>query len=170
MSDTIINAIDENVTCNMNETLSNNVILDVISTTKHDFQIDAYSLCSIGGDVTHLYSSNKHLYLKSTSLDMKIPLPKGCEAIANVLNCGSIILVLFQNGQLFELCPFTGLLFPSSNPDGDKIKNAIVMENNDSDIELMLLIESKQANVSNLFIKVVEFPSKCILCEKRKHN
>lgn len=151
----------------MNETLSNNVILDTVSAAKHNFQIDAYSLCSLAGDVTHLYSSNEYLYLKSTGLDMKIPLPKGCAAISNVLNCRGIILVLFQNGQLFELCPFTGLLFPSSNPDGDNIKNAIVMENNDSDIELMLLIESKQANVSNLFIKVVEFPSKCCLRKKK---
>lgn len=155
LSDTIINGIDTD----MNETLSNNIILDTITNTKHHFEIDAYSLCSFGADVTHLYSSNKFLYLKSSDLDMKIPLPKGCEAIKTVLDCRGIILALFENGQLFELCPFTGLLFPSANPDHDIIKNAIVMENNDSDIELLLLIESKMANVSNLFIKVVEFPS-----------
>lgn len=144
----------------MNETLSNNVVLNVVSSAKHNFEIDAYAMCSFGGSVTHLYSGNEQLFLKSPGFDMKIPLPKECEAIKNVLNYKGIILVLFKNGQLFELCPFTGLLFPSTNPDGDNIKNAIVMENNDSDIELLLLVETKVKNVSSLFIKVVEFPSK----------
>lgn len=161
LSETIINGIDENMTYNMNETLTNNVILDVISQTKYNFEISAYSVCHFKTELMHLYSGNGYIYLKCDEFCSKVAIPKVCRGVRNFFDCDDFVLVLFENGALYEICPYTSLFWDCPNVDGDNIKNVIIMKNNDSNIELLMLVETaSDKDKGSLFIKVIEYPSK----------
>lgn len=66
-------------------------------------------------------------------------------------------LVQSNKGTLFEICQYTGTIFPRPIPADNFIQNLNLMENNAGDIELLMLIESKLT--TELLLKIFEFPS-----------
>lgn len=65
-----------------------------------------------------------------------------------------------EAGVLFEVCPFTNLIFPLDHDTNCLVKDVIVLENNENETELLLLIKMRDSDIYS--IKILSFPSmKC---------
>lgn len=67
-------------------------------------------------------------------------------------------LVLCKNGVLFEVCPYTLAYTVIKLPNDDHIQDIIVIDNDQTKIELMLLVKSQATQ--KMLMRIVEFPSK----------
>lgn len=67
---------------------------------------------------------------------------------------------LTNSGDIFEICPYTGMIFPFKMDDL-VIDDIVVMECDDDGIELMIL--TKQNDVGKRAMKIIDYPckSKC---------
>lgn len=70
-------------------------------------------------------------------------------------------IYLTDKGTLLEVCPHTHLIFPLILDLNYLIEDLMVLENNESDTELLMLTRMKDTNIHS--IKIVSFPSmKCM--------
>lgn len=69
---------------------------------------------------------------------------------------------LSNSGDLFEICPFTGMIFPCKM-DELSIDDIVVMECSDDVIELLIL--TKQNIVGKRVMKIIDYPCKFLLFE-----
>lgn len=66
---------------------------------------------------------------------------------------------LSNSGDLFEICPFTGMIFPCKMNEL-VIDDIVVMECSDDSIELLIL--TKQNNFGKRVMKIIDYPCKFV--------
>lgn len=88
MSQTI-EELDSNETVSLNETLSNNVLLDLVP-TKHrprGGSVGSFGTTAYGENPLLMYSSHEYVFLKSTTIESKAALPLGIGDIVSIQSC-----------------------------------------------------------------------------------
>lgn len=84
-----IEELDENASINLNETLSNNVLLDLVSTKQRPrgSSVGSFSISAYGPNPLLMYSAHEYVFMKNTSIESKIPLPLGIGNILSIQSC-----------------------------------------------------------------------------------
>lgn len=87
-----IDELDENASINLNETLSNNVLLDVVP-AKHrprGSYVSSFGLSVYGENPLLMYSGRDYVYMKNAFIESKIPLPMGIGTIVSIQSTDDI--------------------------------------------------------------------------------
>lgn len=139
----------------MNQTSMFSPPLDRISSTRITSKI--HSFCQvpmITGNGFILSCADYMVMIDGCASKMKYP--NGCGAITKILNLGSFILGLTENGSLVEICAITQMLRKIDQPEAMHIDDIRIVVSNEEFIELLII--SKPTN-KECQLEVVEFPS-----------
>lgn len=88
----MIEDLDENASTNLNETLSNNVLLDLIPTKQRsrDSSVGSFGMSAYGENSLLMYSGREYVFMKNIQIECKIPLPLGIGNIVSIQSCDDI--------------------------------------------------------------------------------
>lgn len=87
-----IEELDFSATVSLNETLSNNVLLDLVP-TKHrprGSSIGSFAISSFGENPLLMYSSHEYVFLKNAAVESRAALPLGIGDIVSIQSCDDI--------------------------------------------------------------------------------
>lgn len=84
-----IEELNEHTSIILNETLSNNVLLDLVSTKQRPrgSSVASFGMSTYGENPLLMYSDREYAFMKNTLVESKIPLPLGIGNIVSIQSC-----------------------------------------------------------------------------------
>lgn len=84
--------MDEDAAVNLNDTLSNNVLLDVVPTKQRPrgSSVGCFGMSAYRESPLLMYSGREYVFMKNTIVESKIPLPLGIGNIVSIQSCDDI--------------------------------------------------------------------------------
>lgn len=85
-----IEELDENASINLNETLSNNVLLDLMPTKQRPrgSAVNSFGISTYAENSLLMYSGREYVFMKNLMVESKIPLPLDIGNIVSIQSCG----------------------------------------------------------------------------------
>ncbi|XP_059610159.1 kinetochore-associated protein 1 [Phlebotomus argentipes] len=160
--------IESNDTLEFNETIPSNAQLFKLSTQKFYNPIICFAVIPQMQPLTAVFSDYARIYIYSGGEIQPIWHPDDANEIRKLLLVGNYLLGLAKNGNIVEICPFTGMLYTMSVPGDPSIEDMTLLENSEEKTELIIL--TKPSTIGVKALKVMDFPSMQIMYELDANN
>lgn len=87
-----IDELDADKSANLTETMSNNVLLDLVPVKQRPRGscVASFGMSTYAEHPLLMYSGREYVFMKHSSTESKIPLPIGCGTIVSIQSCGDI--------------------------------------------------------------------------------
>lgn len=153
--DRSLNGIDSNETLIFDETISSNAQLTRIFSKKFYNEIISFVMIPQINPLMAVFNDSSHIYIYSSGDERPISLSVNNVKKLHIFK--HYLLGLCENGNILEICPFTGMMYNMSTESDCRIDDMVLLESTGDKMELMVL--TKANRMGQKMLKIVEFPT-----------